>query len=77
MTIQRNSWSANPVFAWLQGLGQIEQQEMFNVFNMGLGFILVVAPEAADQVREHLTKEGLETWQIGAVTEGERAVQIV
>lgn len=77
VTIQRNSWSANPVFAWLQGLGQIEQQEMFNVFNMGLGFILVVAPEAADQVREHLTKEGLETWQIGAVTEGERAVQIV
>lgn len=77
VTIQRNSWSANPVFAWLQGLGQIEQQEMFNVFNMGLGFILVVAPEAADQVREHLTKEGLETWQIGAVTEGERAVQLV
>ena len=77
VTIDRQSWQPHPVFAWLRSLADIEQQEMFNVFNMGLGFILVVASEAAAQVQAHLTKENLTNWVIGQVAAGDRAVELV
>jgi phosphoribosylformylglycinamidine cyclo-ligase len=77
VTIQRDSWKPHPVFGWLQTLANIEQKEMFQVFNMGLGFILVVDSQAVDQVRQHLAKEGLENWLIGQVTAGEHGVELV
>jgi len=77
VTIQCNSWTPDPVFTWLQGLGNIEQQEMFNVFNMGIGFILVVDALAVEQVQQHLAKENLENWLIGHVSQGERGVEVV
>ncbi len=77
VSIDRSSWQPHPVFAWLQSLGNIEQKEMYQVFNMGLGFILVVDPQAVDQVRAHLTQEQLTHWVIGEVAAGERAVELV
>jgi phosphoribosylformylglycinamidine cyclo-ligase len=74
VTLQRDSWKPKPVFGWLQSLAEIERKEMFQVFNMGLGFVLVVDAQAVDQVRQHLTKEGLENWLIGNVTQGDKAV---
>jgi phosphoribosylformylglycinamidine cyclo-ligase len=74
VTLQRDSWQPKPVFQWLQSLAEIEQKEMFQVFNMGLGFVLVVDAQAVDQVRQHLAKEGLENWLIGNVTQGDKAV---
>jgi phosphoribosylformylglycinamidine cyclo-ligase len=76
-TLDRNSWQPHPVFGWLQGLADIEQKEMFQVFNMGLGFVLVVDPAAVSQVQAHLTEEGLTNWVIGQVSSGERAVELV
>lgn len=75
--IDRSSWQPHPVFGWLNSLADIEQKEMFQVFNMGLGFILVVDPQAVDQVRAHLTQEHLTHWLIGEVTAGDRAVEVV
>lgn len=77
VTIDRQSWQPHPVFAWLRSIADIEQQEMFQVFNMGIGFILVVDPQAADQVQAHLTQEKLTHWVIGEVTSGDRAVELV
>ena len=45
--IDRSSWTPAPVFPWLQALGNVAQQEMFSVFNMGVGLVLAVPPEAA------------------------------
>lgn len=77
VTIDRNSWQPHPVFAWLQSLADIEQKEMSQVFNMGIGFILVVDSQSVDQVRAHLTQEQLTHWVIGQVSSGERAVEMV
>lgn len=49
-TIGRGSWSEPPIFGLIQHRGAIEDAEMFRVFNMGLGFLVVVAHEDADRI---------------------------
>jgi phosphoribosylformylglycinamidine cyclo-ligase len=50
-------WPApRPIFALLQRLGKISDEEMFRAFNMGIGFALVVAPEAVDAARARLAQ---------------------
>lgn len=75
-TIERGSWQPHPIFAWLNSLADIEQKEMYQVFNMGLGFVLVVDSAAVDQIGAHLTQEGLTHWVIGKVAAGDRAVEV-
>ena len=71
--IRRNSWPMPPVFTWLQQLGEVDQKEMDEVFNQGIGLVLVVGPFYADSIRSQLADCGLESWQIGAVVEGPSA----
>ena len=68
--IRRNSWPIPPVFGWLQRLGQIDDAEMEQVFNMGVGLVLVVSAFYADNVARLLSDAGLPCWHIGRVAEG-------
>ena len=68
--IDRHSWPVPPVFPWLERLGDVEQAEMYRVFNMGIGLVLVVAPFFAESIRHQLKRSGLPSWQIGRVLEG-------
>jgi phosphoribosylformylglycinamidine cyclo-ligase len=75
--IERSAWTMPPVFPWLQGLGNIDTAEMFRVFNMGIGFVLVVKPKYADSVQRHLAEQQQQSWIIGKVEAGERGVELV
>ena len=44
IVIERGRWPVPPVFTWMQRLGEVEQAEMDQVFNMGIGLVMVVAP---------------------------------
>ena len=66
----RSSWPVPPVFDWLQRLGDVAQEEMERVFNMGIGLVLVVRPFYADSVRRQLSEAGYENWTIGRIEEG-------
>jgi phosphoribosylformylglycinamidine cyclo-ligase len=68
--IRRGSWTVPPVFTWLQRLGEVDQDEMDQVFNMGLGLVLVVSPYYADSIRDQLSHLSLESWQIGRIVDG-------
>ncbi|GAB4148708.1 MAG: phosphoribosylformylglycinamidine cyclo-ligase [Planctomycetaceae bacterium] len=48
--IDRSSWEVPAEFQWLQRLGDVETEEMFRVFNMGIGLVLVVRAETAEQI---------------------------
>lgn len=72
--IERGSWPTPPIFTWLQRLGEVEQEEMDRVFNMGVGLVLVVAPYYAESIRNQLAREGLQTWVIGRIYKGPRGV---
>ena len=73
-TIGRDSWPVPPVFGWLQRLGEVDDAEMDQVFNMGLGLVLAVSPFYADSVSRQLSESGLANWQIGRVKKGDGVV---
>lgn len=65
--IDLGSWPVLPVFTELQRRGQIPPEEMYEIFNMGLGMILAVAPEDLDRVTASLTERGEPFYQVGRV----------
>jgi len=74
VVIDRGSWTPPPVFPWIQRLGQIDQAEMDQVFNMGIGLALVVSPFYAESIRQQLRRLGLQSWIIGHAKAGEKGV---
>ncbi|MBA4186758.1 MAG: phosphoribosylformylglycinamidine cyclo-ligase [Planctomycetaceae bacterium] len=74
--VKRGSWPELAVFGWMQKLGNIADAEMFRVFNMGVGFVVVCEPSAADAVVAQLAKDGVPAWRIGNVIDGEVGVEI-
>ncbi|HWE39211.1 MAG TPA: phosphoribosylformylglycinamidine cyclo-ligase [Isosphaeraceae bacterium] len=72
--LRRGSWEVPKVFPWLQALGGVGDEEMFRVFNMGIGLILVVADYHAESIVRYLQGVGQAAWVIGSVVSGDRAV---
>ncbi len=71
-------WPAPPpIFAFVQRLGQIADEEMYRAFNMGIGFALVVAPAGADEVCARLTRTGERVHVLGhATADPERTIRL-
>ncbi len=74
--IRYGSWPVPPVFGWLQRLGPVERDEMFRVFNMGLGMLMVVRPYYADSIRGQLQEQGIPAWIVGRIDRGKGKVRI-
>lgn len=68
--IELRSWSVPPVFGFLQRHGDVETKEMFDVFNMGIGYTLIVRPTFADSVVRKLRRAGEQAWIAGEVVKG-------
>ena len=74
--LQKNSWTVPPVFPWLQKLGNIDESEMFRVFNMGVGFVFIVSEYYADSIVRQLEDEGYPASVIGEIHAGESGVDL-
>ena len=68
--IRKSSWQVPKIFAFLQNTGPVEEDEMFRVFNMGIGFVLIVAEDFANSIKKKLTKCGEQVHKIGRITTG-------
>jgi phosphoribosylformylglycinamidine cyclo-ligase len=69
--------SPQPIFPLLQRLGGVSDEEMFQVYNMGIGFCLVVPAQAADRVLADLKAMGTDALYLGrAVADKERKVRL-
>ncbi|QBY01476.1 phosphoribosylformylglycinamidine cyclo-ligase [Rhodophyticola sp. CCM32] len=66
--IDLDSWTLPPVFRWLAQTGGMDAAEMLKTFNAGLGMVLVVAADRADDIAGLLTAEGEDVSRIGVVT---------
>ncbi len=73
--IDQGSWEVPEPFPTLQRAGGVDRQEMFRVFNMGVGMIAVVPPEEVEDTLRELGARGERAWVLGQVT-GERGVRI-
>jgi phosphoribosylformylglycinamidine cyclo-ligase len=68
--IKKSSWPKHKIFTFLQDKGPVEEQEMYKVFNMGIGFVLIVAEDFVDSITKQLTMLGEKVYNIGRVTSG-------
>jgi phosphoribosylformylglycinamidine cyclo-ligase len=76
VVVQRSAWTSPPVFGWLQRLGGVADGEMFRVFNMGIGFAVICAADAAAGVVATLDANSVAARVIGEVREGAVGLQI-
>ena len=67
--IDTSSWTLPEVFQWLQKGGNIETLEMYRTFNCGVGFILVIPADKAEQAMSELSASGETVWKIGEIIE--------
>ena len=72
--VRRGSWPLPPIFPWLQRLGEVDQEEMYRVFNMGLGLVVIVSPFYAESVQSQLLAHGFENWSVGRIIDGPTGV---
>jgi phosphoribosylformylglycinamidine cyclo-ligase len=74
--IDRTTWQPQPIFGFIQQMGEISQPDLEATFNMGVGMAAVLPPDSADEAVHQLTARGLKAWICGSVTsaaEGTRA----
>jgi phosphoribosylformylglycinamidine cyclo-ligase len=71
--IERDAWEVPPVFAWLQNLGRVDEEEMDRVFNRGIGLVIVVSEFYAGSVAKLIADAGVPCWRIGTVADGDGA----
>jgi phosphoribosylformylglycinamidine cyclo-ligase len=72
-----DSWKYPPVFRWLQEQGNVEESEMLRTFNCGIGMVVCVPPEQADEAARLLEAAGETVYRIGRIesAEGEPLVR--
>ncbi|MDX2018382.1 MAG: phosphoribosylformylglycinamidine cyclo-ligase [Planctomycetota bacterium] len=73
--IDRASWPVPPVFTFLQKHGQIDSEEMKRVFNLGIGYCVIVKKTFADAVADTLRKSGETVFRIGQIVKGSGKVR--
>lgn len=73
--VDRAAWPVLPVFKFLQEKGNIPEDEMWRVFNMGIGYCVIVKPAFAESVKERLEKMGEKVYVIGEVVKGKGEVR--
>lgn len=73
--VDTQSWRRPAIFDWLQEQGDVAQDEMWRVFNCGVGFVLVVPRLKADATLAQLKKQRCRPWILGEVVKGQQDVQ--
>ena len=73
--IQKGSWPNIPVFDVMQSIGNVDEDEMYRVFNMGIGMTFIVHPDDIGAVTDAL-KDLTDVYEVGFVVSGEKHVSI-
>ena len=74
--IEKDSYPVPPVFGLLAEKGGIEEQVMYNTYNMGIGMIAAVDPADADRTVEALKEAGETPYVVGTIVSGEKGVTL-
>lgn len=73
--VDLNSWSIPPIFEWLATAGSVSPTAMFNTFNMGIGYVLIVPPYSAQQTIQWFQSQGINAYAIAEVITGSGVVE--
>ncbi|MCA0758682.1 phosphoribosylformylglycinamidine cyclo-ligase [Paenibacillus sp. N4] len=72
--IKYGSWPILPIFELMKNKGGISNRDMFTTFNMGIGLVVVVPADQAEEALRIAAELGEQAYRIGTVTEGSRIV---
>lgn len=67
-------WDVPPIFNWLKIKGSISEHDMLHTFNCGIGMVLVIEPENADEVTDIVRENGDKSFFLGLIGNDEQAV---
>ena len=76
VSINKGAWPVLPIFDILRELGNISERDIYNTFNMGVGMVMAVSADIAEDVVEYLKQNNEPAYIIGSITEGEAGVDI-
>ena len=75
--VKKDSYEVPPIFKMLQTDGEIEEDMMYNTFNMGTGLVIAVDNDKADEAVRILKENGEDACVIGEIKAGEKGVELV
>lgn len=75
-TIEEGTWPVLPIFEYMQSTGDLNRMSMYNTFNMGIGMVMVIAPDDVDKFMAAISGIGEKAYVIGKITSGEKEVEI-
>jgi phosphoribosylformylglycinamidine cyclo-ligase len=75
--IRKGSWEVPPIFQVIAEKGGVEEEELYQVFNMGIGMTMIVAAGQAAAALRFIRARGQAAWIIGEVARGRGQVKIV
>ena len=71
--IETNSWQTPPIFGWLQSKGEIDDEDMYSAFNMGIGFVIVADGTNVNKIIKEIDSVQI----IGKIVPGSGKVKLV
>ena len=74
--LRRTAIQVPPIFTLMAKEGNVEEQMMYNTYNMGLGMILAVDPADVDKTMEAIKAAGDTPYVVGKITDGEKGVTL-
>ena len=74
--IRKGSWPVLPVFNIMQSIGNVDHEEMYRTFNMGIGMVVIVDATGITKIKNSL-KNLSEVYRIGSVIQGKRRIRII
>ncbi len=75
--ISKSSWQVPPVFSWLREKGDLDPEDIYRTFNMGIGYVMVVPSDQAEAILAHLKGAGETIWRIGFIERRSQPVTLV
>jgi phosphoribosylformylglycinamidine cyclo-ligase len=75
--IHKGTWDVLPIFKLIQAKGGVPQAELYQVFNMGIGMVVIVPADRADEVLNCIRAQKQKAWLIGQVVKGRGVVRVV
>lgn len=69
-----SAWPIPPVFEWLATVGSVKAADMFNTFNMGIGFVVIVPTGQLEQTLSWFTVQQIKAYEIGKVIPGHQSL---
>lgn len=77
VVIRKGSWDMLPIFKMIEAKGGVPDEELYQVFNMGIGMTVIVAQDKADAVMKFVRAQKQKAWFIGEVVKGRGEARVV